>query len=265
MNETHFKRFVMIVRSAGFVDASLIGSQSALNFAYILYLLLRSQQVPPAQIESIVRRWFVFSLLTGRYSGSSETNIDYDARQFYEAGCEGYLSASERGQLSDAFWDVALPEEMNTSSANSPYFKVFLAAQVKANDRGFLSRDITVGDLIANKCDVHHLFPKNYLKKLGLTKGRYNQIANFALTQSEINIAIGDHVPKLYFQQILDQCNGGKKRYGGIVDLEELKANWRSNCIPLGPDSFPPEDYDRFLDERRRLMSAKLKEYYFSL
>jgi len=265
MNETHFKRFVMIIRSAGFVDPSLIGSQSALNFAYILYLLLRSQQVPAAQIESVVRRWFVFSLLTGRYSGSSETNIDYDARQFYEAGFENYLSASERGQLSDAFWNVALPEEMNTSSANSPYFKVFLAAQVKANGRGFLSRDITVGDLIANKCDVHHLFPKNYLKKLGLTKGRYNQIANFALTQSEINIAIGDQVPKVYFQHILDQCNGGKKRYGGIGDPGELKANFRSNCIPLDPDSLPPEDYEEFLDQRRRLMSAKLKEYHFGL
>ena len=35
MNESHFKRFVMIIRSAGFVDASLIGSQNALNFAYI--------------------------------------------------------------------------------------------------------------------------------------------------------------------------------------------------------------------------------------
>jgi len=35
INETHFKRFVMIIRSAGFVDASLIGSQNALNFAYI--------------------------------------------------------------------------------------------------------------------------------------------------------------------------------------------------------------------------------------
>src|SRR3989339_1014992 len=42
MNETHFKRFVMIIRSAGFVDSSLIGSQNALNSAYIVYLTLRA-------------------------------------------------------------------------------------------------------------------------------------------------------------------------------------------------------------------------------
>lgn len=35
-----------------------------------------------------------------------------------------------------------------------------LAAQVKANDKGFLSRDITVHDLISHRGDVHHLFPK---------------------------------------------------------------------------------------------------------
>ena len=75
MNETHFKRFVMIIRSAGFVDPSMIGSQNALNFAYILYLLLRDQNMPSREIERYVRRWFVMSVLTGRYSGSSGVDL----------------------------------------------------------------------------------------------------------------------------------------------------------------------------------------------
>ena len=54
MNETHFKRFVMILRSAGFVDSSMIRSQNAVNFAYILYLTLRNQDENPAVIESLV-------------------------------------------------------------------------------------------------------------------------------------------------------------------------------------------------------------------
>ena len=37
MNETDFKRFVMILRSAGFVNTSMIRSQNTINFAYILY------------------------------------------------------------------------------------------------------------------------------------------------------------------------------------------------------------------------------------
>ena len=58
------------------------------------------------------------------------------------------------------------------------------AAQTKLGDLGFLSRDITVRDLLLNRSDVHHVYPRNYLKKQGLARGRYNQIANFVLAQS---------------------------------------------------------------------------------
>jgi len=191
MNETHFKRFVMIVRSAGFVDSSLIGSQSALDMAYILYLIMRAQKREAAAIEHVVRRWFVLATLTGRYSGQTETRIDTDIRRMSELGEEAYVETVAEAELSEAFWSNLLPQQMNTSSANSPYMHVFKAAQVKLGDKGFLSRDITVQDLVLNRSDIHHIFPKNYLKKSGMTKGRYNQIANYAVTQSEINIAIG--------------------------------------------------------------------------
>ncbi len=265
INETHFKRFVMIIRSAGFVDSSLIGSQIALNFAYILYLILRAQGRPPADIERTVRRWFVMSVLTGRYSGSPETVIDYDIRQIDQLGFDQYADRIVHAELSDAFWNSHLPQEMNTSVATSPYFRVFQAAQVKMNDKGFLSRDITVQDLILNRSDVHHIFPKNYLKRFGMTRGRYNQIANYALAQSEINIAIGDRAPKEYFTHLAQQCSGGPRRYGGITDLDELRENLRMHCIPDGMEEITADDYDAFLEERRKLVAAKIKQYFYSL
>lgn len=262
INETHFKRFIMIIRSAGFVDPSMIGSQNALNFAYILYLMLRGQGKPAADIESAVRRWFVMSVLTGRYSASPESMFDFDIRQMHEQGFEAFGSAMFAGELSDAFWDALLPQEMNTSSSTSPYFRVFQAAQVKLGDRGFLSKDIKVLDLILNRCDVHHLYPRNHLKGQGLTRGRYNQIANFALAQSEINIAIGAKAPAIYFKELVQQCSGGNRKYGGITDLAELKANLQENCIPetMLTDALP--DYDAFLEERRQLMASRIKKYF---
>ncbi|MCL6576408.1 hypothetical protein [Kyrpidia sp.] len=56
MNETHFKRFIMIIRSAGFVSESMIGSQNTLNFAYILYLTLRRMGIPDADTADQIRR-----------------------------------------------------------------------------------------------------------------------------------------------------------------------------------------------------------------
>lgn len=265
MSETHFKRFVMIIRSAGFVDASLLGSQNALNFAYIVYLTLRAQNASTDKIESAVRKWFAMSVLTGRYSGSPETTIDLDIRRISEEGLDNYSKAVIDAELSDAYWNSLLPQEMNTSSSISPYFKVFQAAQVKMNDKGFLSRDIAVTDLILNRSDVHHIFPKGYLRKCGFSKGSYNQIANYALAQSEINIAIGDREPSNYFTILFDQCDGGKKKIGGIVDANELKENLKMHCIPEGIEKMSANEYDDFLKERRKLMAMKIKKYYSKL
>jgi hypothetical protein len=265
MNETLFKTFLMIIRSAGFVDAAMIGSQNALNFAYILYLTLRAQKVPPADIERLVRRWFVMSVLTGRYSSSPESSIDLDIRQIDLQGAGPYADSIMQGQLSDAFWDVALPQAMDTSVASSPLFRVFQAAQVKLGDRGFLSRDITVRELIEVKSDVHHIFPRDYLKKKGLHRGQYNQIANYVVAQSEINIAIGNKEPKTYFAQLSEQCLGGTKCYGNITAADELYENMRMNCIPDSVENMTVEDYPAFLLTRRKLMAQKIKTYFGGL
>jgi hypothetical protein len=266
MNETHFKRYVMIIRSAGFVDADLIGSQNALNFAYIIYLALRAQSMPNDDIERAVRRWFVMSALTSRYSGSAESQIDQDIRQIHEQGYDRYANAVINSQLSNNYWTGLLPQQMATSSSTGPSFRVFQAAQIKLGDKGFLSRDITIQDLVLNKSDVHHLFPKGFLKKKGLSKSRYNQIGNYALTQSEINIAIGAHPPNEYYKYVVEQqCTGSKKKYGGIDDLDELRENARMNCIPEGFEKMAFEDYDLFLEERRKLMAARIQKYYKSL
>jgi hypothetical protein len=49
INETNFKRFLMILRSAGFIDSSLTRSQNALNFAYIVYLIFRERRSTQAR------------------------------------------------------------------------------------------------------------------------------------------------------------------------------------------------------------------------
>jgi hypothetical protein len=265
MNETHFKRYIMIIRSAGFVDPSLIGSYTALDFGYILYLTLRAQDMPDADIEHHVRRWFVMSLLTGRYSGSPESTIDYDIRQIHQQGVESYTENLIRGELSDAFWTASLIQELETSASSSPIFRVFQAAQVKLGDRGFLSRDITARELVEIKCDVHHIFPKDNLKKAGQKKGMYNQVANYALAQSEINIGIGNKEPSVYFTQLQEQCMDGKKRYGNITKLPELRENFAMNCIPEGMEKMTVADYPAFLSGRRKLMADKIKKYFESL
>jgi len=265
INETHFKRFVMIIKSAGFVDSSLISAQSPINFAYILYLKLRSEGTNDAKIETFVRRWFVLSLLTGRYTSSSETTYDYDIRNIAAKGIEAVLEETTAANLSDGFWDVGLVQQLNTSNVNNPAFNVYLAALAKLNHRGFLSKDITVKELIQHKGDIHHLFPKDYLKKKELSKGQYNQVANFVYMQTEINVKIGNRSPEEYFNILKDQCNGGDLRFGGINELEDLQTNLEENSIPTGIMDMTIDDYTLFLEQRRILIAKKLRIYFNTL
>jgi hypothetical protein len=262
INETNFKRFLMIITSAGFVDNRLIRSVNAMNFAYILYLKLKEQGYNSALIERYVKKWFVLTLLTGRYSGSPESKFDFDIKNISQKDFGDYLKEIEDAQLSDAFWNAELIQRLNTSSSTSPVFNVFLASQCYFNDKGFLSKDITVKNLIEQRGDVHHIFPRDLLKKEGLTRGQYNQIANYVYTQSEINIKIGNKPIEKYLQEVKEQCNGGELKYGGITDFNSIIENFKQNAVPLNIFEMTMDDYQEFLAQRRELMAEKMRKYY---
>ena len=258
INETNFKRFLMIIKSAGFISPKLIRSQNALNFAYIVYLKLKELGYSEANIGRYVCRWLVYSILTGRYSGSPESAFDYDIKQISGRPFEEILKEREEAELSDAYWNASLPLSLDTSVASSPYFLIFLASQVKTNDKGFLSKDILVRDLIEQRGDIHHLFPRDYLKKNGLDRSKYNQIANYVYMQSEINIKIGNRPPKEYF----DLIQTTNPQISAISSETELLDNLRMNCVPVEIMEMELKDYQEFLAMRRKLMAGKIKEYY---
>lgn len=266
INETNFKRFLMIIHSAGFVDSSIIRAQSPINFAYALYLKLKIDGYKAEDIERYVRKWYVLSLLTARYSSQIETSYEEDIRQIDEDGFGAYLKATEEAELSDTFWNVGLVQALNTSNSNHPAFLTFKAAQVRDGDKGFLSKEITVRSMIEHRGDIHHIFPKDYLKKEhSLRRAQYNQVANYVFTQQEINIAIGNKPPEKYINEVIAQCESGKLKYGGIINLDDLMKNFSENAIPTEFINGELFEYFNFCEERRKLMAKKLKEYYFSL
>lgn len=126
---------------------------------------------------------------------------------------------------------------------------------------GTTSAGIAVRDLLIHRGDKHHVFPRKHLQRAGASRSSYNQIANFVMAQSEINIAIGDKAPEVYFAELREQVNAGPKRYGGITDPAELRANLEMNCLPLALLDGKPLGYDAFLVERRRLMAEKIRQW----
>lgn len=63
-------------------------------------------------------------------------------------------------------------------------------------------------------------------------------------------------------EKLAAQCDGGRHRYGGITDRADLEKNFAENCLPLTLLDGAIPDYDAFLDQRRHLMTAKIKTYF---
>ena len=115
-----------------------------------------------------MQKWFVLSTLTGRYVGSPESVMSRDIRLINEKGFINFFYEIEASVLSDTFWDISLPQNLETTSTNSPAFNTFLAAQINLNCNSLFMHGTMISDLINISGDVHHIFPKAYLKNNGI-------------------------------------------------------------------------------------------------
>ena len=107
----------------------------------------------------------------------------------------------------------------------------------------------------------NHMFLRKRLQRSDASRGSYTEIANFAIAHIKINIAAGDKAPEIHLAELLEQANGGSKRYGGILDPHWLKAILVMICPPTTMLNGDPLDYKVFLMDRRRLMAEKIRQW----
>jgi hypothetical protein len=117
-----------------------------------------------------------------------------------------------------------------------------------------LFSDLTIAELLnpaikAKKSAIerHHLFPKGYLQKIGLTDIHdANQIANFALVEWSDNIDISDQAPYEYFPQFFSRYNEGEWSHHRL--LHAL------------PDGWENMNYADFLAQRRKQIAEVIRQ-----
>lgn len=265
VNKTNYQRFIMIVESTGLINRKLISSKNSLNVAYALYLKFRSDGMPESKIQAYVKRWLIMSILIGRYSGSAESRIDEDIKQIETKGIDVYLKHMERTHLGESFWEFGIVSALETSSKINNAYSIYLAAQCANGATAFLSKSMKINSLIEQRGDIHHIFPKDYLKKNGFIEKQYNQVANFVFTEQSTNIKIGNVSPKEYLQYIKNEIDDGIVNITTIDNKELIPINFTENDIMQMIESATFEDYNDFLDKRRILMAAKIEKYYKSL
>jgi uncharacterized protein with ParB-like and HNH nuclease domain len=88
LNLTNWHDYIKIIYSAGFIDEFLISSKVAFFITYAIYLKVLDTQynLSIKEIESLIKKWFVFSILTQRYTGSPESTIEEDFNKIKDIG-----------------------------------------------------------------------------------------------------------------------------------------------------------------------------------
>jgi hypothetical protein len=259
----HWHSFLHAISAAGYRSDDMISSTTALIYSYALFLIgWRQCGVREHELQRLCARWFVANLITGRYSGSSETIMEEDLSSVKDmttaAEFVGAIEARLDAILTNDFWNMTLPLELETSSSRSPAALAYLAAQVKLNAPTLFS-DKPVAQLLdptirapRPPMDRHHLFPRRYLQTSGIkNRKEINQVANFAVVEWPDNLTIGGKAPAEYAQQI-------KQRFSTAAWDRMMRAH----ALPPG---WYELDYTEFLRQRRPLMAAMIRRAYDSL
>lgn len=183
--------------------------------------------------------WFLHSAMWGRFSGSTESVIDKDLRviEDLDGGLERLISELR-------LWHGSLrvaPGHFGGWSLGARFYPVlYLLTRVhEAKDwgTGLPLKQQLLGKM--SKLEVHHIFPKAQLYKHGYSRPQVNAVANFCFLTKDTNLAIGAKKPKDYFPEIEAEHPGA------------LASQW----IPDDRELWELDNYEAFLEERRRLLA----------
>jgi hypothetical protein len=263
LNILNWHEFIKAVKQAGFAREDYISSKNNLLYAYIFFLIGREDYgMDLYDLKNIIARWFFMSSITGRYTGSPETAMEMDlARLRGVETAEAFRKILDDiivSELTDDFWNIRLPMDLSTSSSTSPSLYAYYAALFILGANGLFSR-LKVSVLLqeglrSNKSALerHHLFPKKYLERLGITEQREtNQIANFALVEWSDNISISDTPPITYLPNYLSRLSD--------VDKQQMYY-WHAL-----PEDWETLEYGQFLSLRRKKIAQVIKDAYMQI
>ena len=257
LNLTHWHQFLSCLIGAGFRSAEMISSQNALLYAYAFYLIGRKRYgLVEHKLQKLIGRWFFASTLAGRYTSSPETVMDGDLNRLKGVkDAESFAANLEEmmaNELTNDFWGVTLPANLDSSSARSPELFAYIAAQNRLGAPVLFSHK-KISDLLdptiktkKKALERHHLFPRAWLESQGIDDlKQINQLANFALLEWPDNIDISDDPPAEYVPQIRKRFSSDE--WARMHEYHAMPENWQQMT------------YGMFLQERRKLMASVVR------
>lgn len=260
---TNLDEYLKVLERAGFRTKEMITSQNNLLYTYALWIIGRVDfNVPVDELREVMARWFFMSQITGRYTNSPETRMQEDLNRLdglpeNPAEFVKRLNQQIDAAITEDWWRVTLPDDLETSSILAPAYVAYIAA-LNILDADVLLATTKVKDWInparrpIKGIEKHHLFPRDYLKTVhGLKDNRrLNQVANYALVEWSDNITISNQAPTDYWpQEVADKQIEDKRR--------RQQEEWHAL-----PENWTTMEYGEFLEQRRKSMARVIREAF---
>lgn len=261
---TSWHEFLKCVATAGFRSRRMITSDNALLFSYTLWLIGRHDfGIDLSALRPAIARWFFMAHTTGRYTSSPESQLESDLGRIagLRAG-DGAAFLAELDRIVAAnftgdYWDISLPNRLDTSSSRSPALFAYLAA-LNILDAEVLFSDLRIKDLLdpsdaaPRSIERDRLFHRKHLESLGISGTRQiNAIANMAYVDWPPDERNKTDPPRDYLPRIAEK-----------IDPQTLAQQSRWHALPVGWEQL---DYPTFLERRRQLIARVVRDAFNTL
>jgi hypothetical protein len=263
LNVQAWHDFIKCAETAGFISDKLISSGNALIYSYAMYLIGKhNYKLDKSALRRVIAKWFFMTSVSGYYTDSPESAMETDLADLrnVETGKQfiSHIETKIASIFTNDYFETTLPTGaggFTSSASNSPAWFGYCAALNILNVPGLFST-LHTRELFSfassgtkNALEKHHLFPKAYLKSIGIADDRdRNQIANFAFIEWHDNLEILDTSPAEYMKDKLAK-----------IPADEKAAIYEAHALPDGWENMT---YDEFLKKRRVLMAHVIKKGY---
>jgi hypothetical protein len=211
-------------------------------------------------------KYFLVSQLGRHYSGAGESVLRRDLRYFADAKPSQALRelldfATDEAKRDYRGLKIAARQISGLPSKNVMLLLMYIIMrQRKATDFG-LSNPWPLHEIAGSELQIHHIFPfdfmttdkkaKLYQDKRELSSQEFrdqiNDIANMTFLTQKTNVQIGNVSPAQYLVN--------------DTTIEIRKAHF----IPEDKQLWNPENFDKFLDRRRKLLAGSMNSLLRSL
>ncbi len=236
------------MRSHLYMDTDRVYNSKASFPVMVKYLVDNGGRLTDQGDLARLLHWYVSIAIWGRFSGPVETTINQDLAALKTADPIDALLRNLRQSQGER--DVSHENfDLNYTRARF-YPLLYIMSRIRdARDWGTGNRlrHHSLGD--HTNLEMHHIFPRAYLRRHGISANDTNNLGNIAFQTRETNRAFSDRAPAEY--------------------MPEVATNWpdalESQWIPTNPELWKVENYHRFLEARRRLLAGAANEMLATL